>query len=82
MHPSHNGRGLTQQVIDPAAVVAAMASAVDRIRRMAATVFEGDAALFRCDKKRGPREGLSPALHLCGRGDLNPHAPEGTSTSS
>jgi precorrin-6B methylase 1 len=32
--------------IEPASVVAAMASAVERVRRMATTVFKGDAALF------------------------------------
>jgi hypothetical protein len=33
-------------VVEPSSVVEAMASAVDRLRRMAATVFRGDAALF------------------------------------
>jgi hypothetical protein len=33
-------------VVEPSTVVEAMASAVDRVRRMARTVFEGDAALF------------------------------------
>jgi hypothetical protein len=33
-------------VVDPSSVVEAMASAVDRVRRMATTVFRGDAALF------------------------------------
>lgn len=32
--------------VEPAAVTAAMAAAVARLRRMAATVFKGDAALF------------------------------------
>jgi len=34
------------EVVEPSSVVDAMASAVDRVRRMAATVFRGDAALF------------------------------------
>jgi hypothetical protein len=33
-------------VVEPSRVVEAMAAAVDRLRRMAATVFRGDAALF------------------------------------
>jgi hypothetical protein len=33
-------------VVEPSRVVEAMASAVDRLRRMATTVFSGDAALF------------------------------------
>jgi hypothetical protein len=36
----------TGEVVEPSSVVAAMASAVDRVRRMATTVFRGDAALF------------------------------------
>jgi hypothetical protein len=36
----------TWDVVEPSSVVEAMASAVDRVRRMAATVFKGDAALF------------------------------------
>lgn len=32
--------------VEPAAMAAAMAAAVARLRRMAATVFKGDAALF------------------------------------
>lgn len=39
-----------RDLIDPAAVVSAMAAAVRRVRRMAATVFEGDAALFGKEK--------------------------------
>ena len=35
-----------QEAIEPAAVVTAMALAVARVRRMAVTVFLGDAALF------------------------------------
>jgi hypothetical protein len=34
------------EVVEPSSVVEAMASAVERVRRMAATVFIGDAALF------------------------------------
>src|SRR5687768_15121609 len=34
------------EVVEPSSVVEAMASAVERVRRMAATVFRGDAALF------------------------------------
>jgi hypothetical protein len=33
-------------VAEPENVVASMASAVERVRRMAATVFDGDDALF------------------------------------
>jgi hypothetical protein len=33
-------------VAEPEDVVASMASAVERVRRMAATVFDGDNALF------------------------------------
>jgi hypothetical protein len=36
----------TDELVEPSSVVEAMASAVDRVRRMAATVFRGDAALF------------------------------------
>lgn len=36
----------TPDVVEPSRVVEAMASAVDRLRRMASTVFSGDAALF------------------------------------
>ena len=36
----------TGEVVEPSSVVEAMASAVERVRRMAATVFRGDAALF------------------------------------
>lgn len=36
----------TGDVVEPSSVVEAMASAVDRVRRMAVTVFRGDAALF------------------------------------
>jgi hypothetical protein len=36
----------TVDLVEPSSVVEAMASAVDRVRRMAATVFRGDAALF------------------------------------
>jgi tRNA C32,U32 (ribose-2'-O)-methylase TrmJ len=35
-----------RDVVEPATVVEDMASAIGRVRRMAATVFEGDAALF------------------------------------
>ena len=35
-----------QQGAEPANVVAAMASAIERVRSMATTVFEGDADLF------------------------------------
>ena len=38
--------------VEPATVVEDMASAVGRVRRMAMTVFEGDAALF----TDGPQE--------------------------
>jgi hypothetical protein len=33
-------------LLEPAAVVEDMASAIERVRRMATTVFQGDAALF------------------------------------
>ena len=42
VNPPTRGRDL----VEPANVVAAMASAVERVRRMATTVFRGDAALF------------------------------------
>lgn len=35
-----------RDLLEPATVVEDMASAVDRVRRMARTVFHGDAALF------------------------------------
>ena len=35
-----------RDLVDPASVVAAMASAVEHVRQLAATVFKGDAALF------------------------------------
>jgi hypothetical protein len=35
-----------RDLVDPTRVVAAMASAVHRVRRMATTVFQGDADLF------------------------------------
>lgn len=45
-----NGAGATSnassEVVEPSSVVEAMHSAVVRVRRMAATVFRGDAALF------------------------------------
>lgn len=41
-----------RDVLEPATVVQDMASAVGRVRRMAMTVFEGDAALF-TDRARG-----------------------------
>jgi hypothetical protein len=37
---------LARDLVDPATVVAAMASAVEHVRQLAATVFKGDAALF------------------------------------
>ena len=37
---------VSRDLVEPASVVEAMASAVSRVRRMAATVFSGDAALF------------------------------------
>jgi hypothetical protein len=40
------------EVVEPSRVVEAMASAVDRVRRMATTVFKGDAALF-ADSRSG-----------------------------
>jgi len=36
----------TEDLVEPSSVVEAMASAVDRVRRMATEVFRGDAALF------------------------------------
>jgi hypothetical protein len=36
----------TVDLVEPSRVVEAMASAVDRVRRMATNVFKGDAALF------------------------------------
>jgi len=45
----------SQDPVEPAAVVAAMASAVARVRRMAATVFRGDAALFAGSRGPGPK---------------------------
>lgn len=36
----------SRDVLEPATVVEDMASAVGRVRRMAMTVFKGDAALF------------------------------------
>jgi hypothetical protein len=41
--------------LEPANVVAAMASAVERVRRMATTVFSGDAALFAESTQDRPR---------------------------
>jgi hypothetical protein len=38
-------------VVEPASVVDEMASAVDRLRRMATTVFQGDDALFGDDDR-------------------------------
>jgi hypothetical protein len=38
--------GGERDLVDPATVVEDMASAVERVRRMATTVFNGDAALF------------------------------------
>ena len=35
-----------RDVLEPATVVEDMASAIERVRRMATTVFQGDAALF------------------------------------
>jgi hypothetical protein len=43
IRPTPNAAG---DVVEPSSVVEAMASAVERVRRMAATVFSGDAALF------------------------------------
>jgi hypothetical protein len=34
------------ELVEPSRVVEAMASAVERVRRMATNVFSGDAALF------------------------------------
>ena len=45
----------TQEFVEPAAVVAAMAVAVARVRRMAVTVFKDDAALFNRPAPRSPR---------------------------
>ena len=45
-HPASSDRASAEDVVEPTAAVAAMASAVERLRRMAATVFKGDAALF------------------------------------
>jgi hypothetical protein len=42
-----------RDVVDPAGVVAAMASAVEHVRQLATMVFTGDAALFR-DPDLGP----------------------------
>lgn len=42
--------------IEPAAVTAAMAAAVARLRRMAATLFKDDAALF----SGSARSGIDP----------------------
>jgi len=42
--------------VEPAKVVETMASAVDRVRRMARTVFDGDAALFADSDDAGPSE--------------------------
>jgi hypothetical protein len=40
------GPSRARDLVDPASVVAAMASAVEHVRQLAATVFKGDAALF------------------------------------
>jgi hypothetical protein len=40
------GPGPAPEDVDPASVVAAMASAVEHVRQLATTVFQGDAALF------------------------------------
>ncbi len=40
--------------LEPATVVDDMASAIGRLRRMATTVFEGDAALFADPAPEGP----------------------------
>jgi hypothetical protein len=45
----------SQEFVEPAAVVAAMAVAVARIRRMAVTVFQDDAALFTRPPRRMAR---------------------------
>jgi len=42
---------------EPANVVAAMASAVERVRSMAKTVFDGDADLFGADHGRADHDG-------------------------
>jgi len=49
----------TSDVVEPSRVVEAMASAVDRVRRMALTVFSGDAALF--EDKAGAANAASAA---------------------
>ena len=54
MHPAQDPKP-SQDLVEPAAVVAAMASAVERVRRMAATVFKGDAALFAASRRPGAR---------------------------
>jgi hypothetical protein len=43
--PTHDG-GPPEGGPEPAHVVAAMASAIERVRSMAKTVFDGDADLF------------------------------------
>jgi hypothetical protein len=48
-------RTTAADAVEPASVVAAMASAVARVRRMATTVFRGDDALFADPPGRLPR---------------------------
>ena len=42
-------------LVDPASVVVAMASAVEHVRQLATTVFKGDAALFADSAEDDPR---------------------------
>ena len=52
-NPDAGASAETRDVVEPAAVVEDMASAVERVRRLATTVFKGDAALF----AEGPHDG-------------------------
>ena len=46
----------TRDVLEPATLVEDMASAVERVRRLAMTVFKGDAALFADGPHESPTE--------------------------
>jgi hypothetical protein len=45
----------SEDYVEPAAVVRAMACAVERVRRMAVNVFNGDAALFADARRQTPK---------------------------
>jgi hypothetical protein len=49
-----DGSAPDRDLPEPATVVQDMASAVERVRRMATTVFQGDAALFANGSPEGP----------------------------